>query len=163
MKNYRKDQTVKHKDEEIKRIKRTNQALKHFAKPNSKQRRESQTSQSQPSAQETQQFEKNQEDLVFRICKQIAYEIDRQQSIATLQSEISEDEKQLLTLIGEVAGYKIKKERLDLKAEEEELIQEQMEEQLSLSVLVKDLDETIKSLEERISDRQRSDLLRESV
>ncbi len=56
---------------------------------------------------------------MFRICKQIAYEIDREQSIATLQSEISEDEKQLLTLIGEVAGYKIKKERLDLKAEEE--------------------------------------------
>lgn len=60
---------------------------------------------------------------MFRICKQIAYEIDREQSIATLQSEISEDERQLLTLIGEVAGYKIKKERLDLKAEEEELIQ----------------------------------------
>jgi len=35
-----------------------------------------------------------------------------------------------------------------------------MEEQLSLSVLIKDLDENIKSLEERISDRQKSDLLR---
>ena len=119
MNNYRKDQTVKHKEEEIKRIKRTNQALKLLAKPNSKQRRESQTGQSEPTAQDTHHFEKSQEDLVFRICKQIAYEIDREQSIATLQSEISEDERQLLTLIGEVAGYKIKKERLDLKAEEE--------------------------------------------
>lgn len=37
--------------------------------------------------------------------------------MALLREEIQEDEKQMLSLIGEVSGFKIKKERLDLKAE----------------------------------------------
>lgn len=159
MKNYRKDQTVKHKEEEIKRIKRANEALKHFVKPPHKNKKDANPQNTELTPQEVQHFQKQQEELVFRICKQIAFEIDREQAIATLKASIQEDEKQLLSLIAEVSGFKIKKEKLDLKAEEEELSQEELEEQMSLSIIVKDLDENIRSLEDRISERQRSDIL----
>lgn len=43
MKNFKKDQTVKHKDEEIKRIKRANEALKTFVKPTHKPKKDNQT------------------------------------------------------------------------------------------------------------------------
>ena len=162
MKNFKKDQTVKHKDEEIKRIKRVNEALKNIVKPTSRNfKKETLPSQNrEASAQDLRNFDKTQQDIVFKICKQIAFEIDREQSINNLKADIQRDEEQLTEMVNEITAYKIKKDKIDLKAEDDELTQQEIEEQLSLSILIRDLDENIKSCEQRIYEKQRSDLLK---
>lgn len=162
MKNFKKDQTVKHKDEEIKRIKRVNEALKNIVKPTSRNfKKETLPSQNrEASAQDLRNFDKTQQDIVFKICKQIAFEIDREQSINNLKADIQRDEEQLTEMVNEITAYKIKKDKIDLKAEDDELTQQEIEEQLSLSILIRDLDENIKSYEQRIYEKQRSDLLK---
>jgi LPS O-antigen subunit length determinant protein (WzzB/FepE family) len=62
MKNFKKDQTVKHKDEEIKRIKRVNEALKNIVKPTSRNlKKETLPSQNrEASAQDLKNFDKAQ-------------------------------------------------------------------------------------------------------
>ena len=50
-----------------------------------------------------------QTDFVNKICRQIAYEVDREQAINTAQAELQEAEKNSTELLKDLTMYRIKK------------------------------------------------------
>ena len=116
MKNFKYEQNAKKKDEEIKRIKRVNEALKNIVKPTRSAHLPKRDSLAPVSVvqevPEGRQLERQQEEFVMRMTKQYLCEIEREQGLNELQRRLAKAEEELMLLLNDDAANKIKLQRI---------------------------------------------------
>lgn len=116
MKNFKYEQNAKKKDEEIKRIKRVNEALKNIVKPTRSAHLPKRDSLAPVNAvqevPEGRQLERQQEEFVMRMTKQYLCEIEREQGLNELQRRLAKAEEELMLLLNDDAANKIKLQRI---------------------------------------------------
>lgn len=153
--NFKNVQFTRKKDEEIRKVKRLNEALKTIVRPAKRLPHPSHRAslaqstsldQSVTSASADETFlEQEQMEAVERFKQQILMEIDRESALQKYERAIHENNHHLELLYADDASYRIQLERLQLEEEERELAEEELASREELSMRVDELKERIAS------------------
>jgi hypothetical protein len=152
--NFKNVQFNRKKDEEIRKVKRLNDALKTIVRPPKRLQHRSSfatpLTQSTPMEQSVSvgdeaMAEQEQMEAVERMKQQILIEIDRESALQKYDRTIHENSQQLELLYVDDAAYRIQLERLQLEEEERELTEEDVALREEMSMRVEELKERIGS------------------